>query len=106
MGNSHGRDDHDVDPDSTPLQRAIDARRRGQARSDDDLTSDEQQLVDDILPWLDALQETDGKQSNSDPAPTTNAPVRHDDPVALMLGLIPEPDVVLNGRKLAAARKQ
>lgn len=111
MTSDHGRDEQELDPDSTPIQRAIHARRQGHAPSDPALDTDDQQLVDDILPWLDAVQEA-AQQTvlergfGAESSTPTHVPVRTDDPVALMLGLVPDPAVVVNGRKLATARKR
>jgi transcriptional regulator with XRE-family HTH domain len=107
----HERDEQGSDPDSTPIQRAIRARRQRQVPSDPALGPDDQQLVEDILPWLDALHEAAQQtvlepQPDAEPPAGAQVPVRADDPVALMLGLVPDPAVVVNGRKLAAARKR
>ena len=109
--NDHERDEQGSDPDSTPIQRAIRARRHGHIPSDPALGPDDQQLVDDILPWLDALHEAAQQtilepQPDVEPPAAAQVPVRADDPVALLLGLVPDPAVVVNGRKLAAARKR
>lgn len=99
----------DHDPDSTPVERALDAHRHGDTL-DTTLEPDDQALVDDLLPWLDALRaaaaETAAEQSSPSGPPAAREPVRADDPVALMLGLVADPDTVVEGRKLARARKQ
>jgi hypothetical protein len=111
MSNDHQRDKQGSDADSTPIQRAIHARRQGHAPSDPALGPDDQRLVDDILPWLDALHEAAQQtvlepQPDAGPPAAAQVPILADDPVALMLGLVPDPAVVVNGRKLAAARKR
>ncbi len=111
MTSDYGTDEQELDPDSTPIQRAIHARRQGHAPSDPGLDPDDQQLVDDIFPWLDAVhdaaRQTVFEQDSGAELPAPEqVPVRADDPVALMLGLVPDPAVVVNGRKLAAARKR
>lgn len=111
MSNDHERDELGFDPDSTPIQRAIRAKRQGHTPSDPALEPDDQQLVDDLLPWLDAVHEAAQQavleqESDAEPPAAAHIPVRADDPVALMLGLVPDPTVVVNGRKLAAARKR
>jgi len=110
MINEHSGDDQDLDPDRTPVQRAIDAHRHS-TRQPNDLTPDERQLVEDTLPWLDAVRDAAqlaiaGPPSEPDTGVGPPVPVRPDDPVALMLGLVPDPDVLVNGRKLADARKR
>ncbi len=109
--NDYERGEHSSDPDSTPIQRAIRAWRQGYDHPDPALGPDDQQLVDDILPWLDALHEAAQQavlepQLDAEPPAAGQFPVRADDPIALMLGLVPDPAVVVNGRKLAAARKR
>ena len=111
MSNDHEREEQGIDPDSTPIQRAIRAQRHGHAPSDPALGPDDQQLVDDILPWLDVLHEAARytvlkPQPDAEPPAAAQVPVRADDPVALMLGLVSDPAAVVNGRKLAAARKR
>lgn len=109
---SRSRMTFDPDDDRTPLERALDARRHGgpSAPLDDDL----QQLVDDLAPWLDALRaaaqeaadDVADSPSPDEIAQPTAEPVRADDPVALMLGLVPEPNVAIDGHKLTSARKR
>jgi hypothetical protein len=111
------------DLDRTPLERALIARRRGERNEplDDEL----QRLVDDLAPWLDDLydvaqaatdndtghgpgtdnSDVDSPGSGND-VPESLAPVSADDPVALMLGLVPDPQIAIDGRKLAAVRKK
>lgn len=110
MASDRSGAEHQRDPDSTPIERALHALRHGRAPSAPELDADEQQLVDDVVPWLDALREAaEQTASESQPAsepPTSDPPIRADDPVALMLGLVPDPNVVVDGRKLALARKR
>jgi len=99
----------DHDPDSTPVERALDAHLHGDT-PDTDLAPDDQSFVDDLLPWLDALHtaaaEAAAEQSSPSSLPCAREPVGPDDPVALMLGLVSDPDTVVEGRKLARARQQ
>ncbi|MFE2755356.1 hypothetical protein ACFXGA_25465 [Actinosynnema sp. NPDC059335] len=108
MTNDHARSEHESGPDVTPIDRALQALRRGQPIPPELALDDAQrQLVDDLAPWLDALEAA--AQSTSPPSETAIGgapPVRRDDPVAQMLGLVPDPDVALDGRKLALARKR
>jgi hypothetical protein len=109
---SRSRTTFDADDDRTPLERALDARRHGEpsAPLDDDL----QRLVDDLAPWLDALRAAAQEAADdlaASPSPDeiaqpTAEPVSADDPVALMLGLVPEPNVAIDGHKLTQARKR
>jgi hypothetical protein len=101
--------DHPLDPDSTPLERALAAHRHG-LMPDTALNTDEQQLIDDLLPWLEAFQDAT-EQASADAsaasAPQTSPePVLADDPVALMLGLVPDPASVVGGPKLKQARQR
>lgn len=63
---------------------------------------------DEMDPWLEALNDAAelAAEEQERTGPPTREPVRHDDPVALMLGLVPDPNVLVDGRKLAAARKR
>ncbi|KQQ39543.1 helix-turn-helix domain-containing protein [Nocardioides sp. Leaf307] len=69
-----------------------------------DLTDDERDLIAAIAKWApglpEALAELDAETDQTWPAP-----VRVDDPIAQMLGLVEDPAVLINGRQLAAARK-
>lgn len=69
-----------------------------------DLTDDERDLIAAIAEWApglpEALAELDAEQE-----PTRPAPVRADDPIAQMLGLVEDPAVLIDGRQLAAIRK-
>jgi hypothetical protein len=97
------------DPDSTPLERALLAYRHGRTLPASELDVDEQQLVDDLLPWIDALHDAAEAIAETPPEPDAHAvrePIRNDDPVALMLGLVPDRESIVDGRKLAHARKR
>ncbi|WP_410617097.1 hypothetical protein [Amycolatopsis sp. lyj-109] len=74
-------------------------------RTDDGQAPD---MHDEIDPWLDAVNVAAelAAEEKDRTGPPTREPVRHDDPVALMLGLVPDPGVLVDGRKLAAARKR
>ncbi|CAG7632557.1 hypothetical protein SIM91_44535 [Rhodococcus opacus] len=103
------RNERRLDPDATPIQRALHSRREGTPSANPTLAPEDQQLVDDVLPWLDAIHEAalhTVVELQSDAQPSGRVPVRADDPVALMLGLVPDPALVVSGSKLAAARKR
>lgn len=69
-----------------------------------DLTDDERELIDAIAEWApglpEALAELDAEQGQM-----RSAPVRSEDPIAQMLGLVEDPAVLIDGRKLATIRK-
>lgn len=69
-----------------------------------DLTDDERELIAAIAEWApglpEALAELDAEQGQTRPAP-----VRSEDPIAQMLGLVEDPAVVIDGRKLATIRR-
>ena len=69
-----------------------------------DLTDDERDLIAAIAEWAPglpgALAELDAEANQSSPVP-----VRADDPIAQMLGLVEDPAVLINGRQVAAIRK-
>ena len=67
------------------------------------LPPDEQTLITSISEWAPGLPEALANLKEEH-APTPS-PVRPDDPVAQMLGLVEDPVVRLDGRRLAAARK-
>jgi len=108
MADDTTRSDRSLDPDSTPIERALAAHRHGLTLNTA-LDPDEQQLVNDLLPWLDAFQDAAEQTIAETPSisgtPAAPETVRADDPVALMLGLVPDPNTVVDGRKLAQARK-
>lgn len=68
-----------------------------------DLTDDERDLIAAIAEWApglpEALAELDAETYQTSPAPVA------DDPIAQMLGLVEDPAVLINGRRLAAIRK-
>jgi hypothetical protein len=102
----------DDDDERTSLERALDARRRGEPTPP--LSDDLQQLVDDLAPWLDDLRaaaqeiaaEAEAGLFPTDRAQVMPESVRADDPIALMLGLVSDPSVAIDGHKLALARKR
>lgn len=69
-----------------------------------DLTDDERDLITAIAEWApglpEALAELDAETDQTSPVP-----VRADDPIAQMLGLVEDPAVHIAGRRLAAIRK-
>lgn len=69
-----------------------------------ELTEDERRLVLDISEWAPGLPEALASLDTDD-APATRTPVRIDDPIAQMLGLVVDPAVSLDGRRLATVRK-
>lgn len=98
--------------DRTAFERALEARRRGAPIPP--LDPDLQQLVDDLVPWLEALRSAAAELADEPTGPLLDEghqqsppePVRADDPVALMLGLVADPTVAIDGRKLTMARKK
>ncbi|GIL37010.1 helix-turn-helix domain-containing protein [Phycicoccus sp. DTK01] len=70
----------------------------------DDLTDDERDLIAAIAQWAPGLPEALA-ELDADTNETGAAPVRVDDPIAQMLGLVEDPGVVINGRQVAALRK-
>lgn len=76
----------------------------GRTATADGLTDDQQELLTAIQDWLPNLSDAIAVvvvANNASPV----APVRHDDPIALMLGLVEDPAVTLDGRRLASLRK-
>ncbi len=82
------------------------------------LAPEDEHLIEDTGPWLEALQARGDDRSDHAGDPSgdpsvledetggSHEPVRGDDPVALMLGLVPEPDSRLDGRRLTDARQR
>ena len=68
------------------------------------LTEDERSLVAAISEWAPGLPEALANLDTDD-EPATRTPVRSDDPIAQMLGLVENPAVRLDGRRLATVRK-
>src|SRR3954468_9419525 len=89
--------------DRTAFERALEARRRGAPIPP--LGPGLQQLVDDLVPWLEALRSAAAELADESTAPLlgegnqqpTPEPVPADDPVALMLGLVVDPAVAVDG---------
>lgn len=108
MANDPTKAGHERDPDLTSIDRAFQALRRNQPIPPDlGLDDTERQLVNDLTPWLDALETAADAAPQVQRTPSgATPPVRHDDPVALMLGLVPDPDVALDGNRLSTARKK
>lgn len=69
-----------------------------------DLTDDERDLIAAIAEWAPGLPEALA-ELDAEANPTSPVPVRADDPIAQMLGLVEDPAVLINGRQLAAIRK-
>ena len=69
-----------------------------------DLTDDERELISAIAEWATGLPEALA-ELDAEPEPTRPVPVRIDDPIAQMLGLIEDPAVLIDGRQVAAIRK-
>ena len=69
-----------------------------------DLSQEEQALLASIRDWAPGLPEA--LANLEDELPLEPTPVRHDDPIAQMLGLVEDPAVRLVGRRLANIRKQ
>jgi transcriptional regulator with XRE-family HTH domain len=72
-------------------------------RSSVELTADEQALIASIREWAPGL--TEALANLEDEEPSERTPVRSDDPVAQMLGLVEDPAVRLDGHRLATVRK-
>jgi hypothetical protein len=106
MDNAHDRRDLSASQSVSPeLDLAIAARRAGEPVTQH-LTVDERELLDSLTPWLRALKDATGPDREERSADAIRrTPVRTDDPIALMLGLVPSQETVVDGRKLAAARK-
>lgn len=75
--------------------------------AESELPADDQELMSSISDWLSMLPEAIAdhplvlQRQDLDETP----PVRHDDPIAQMLGLVEDGSVLLDGRKLASARR-
>lgn len=69
-----------------------------------ELTEDDRSLVVAISEWAPGLPEALANLDTGD-EPATRTPVRSDDPIAQMLGLVVDPAVGLDGRRLATVRK-
>lgn len=88
----------------TVAGRATSASDDAVLGSGDRLTADERDLIAAIREWAPGLPEalaeleTEAQQAGS-------APVQVDDPIAQMLGLVEDPTIMIDGRKLAAIRK-
>jgi hypothetical protein len=77
----------------------------GRTSAAEGLTDDEHELLTAIQDWLPGLSDAIAVLVvTGDDAPPV-APVRPDDPIALMLGLVADPAVTLDGRRLASLRK-
>ena len=106
MDNAHDRRDLSTSQIVSPeLDLAIAARSAGEPVTQH-LTVGERELLDSLTPWLQALKDATGPDREERSADAIRrTPVRKDDPIALMLGLVPSQETVVDGRKLAAARK-
>jgi hypothetical protein len=91
------------DPDDTPLGRALSAYLAGDRTAAEHLSADQHGLVLEVGPLLAALQP---------PAPVaetstgTVIPSLAEDPIAMALGLVVDPDRLLAARSLNIARRQ
>ncbi|GAA1292184.1 helix-turn-helix domain-containing protein [Saccharothrix xinjiangensis] len=108
MADDPAKAGHERDPELTSIDHAFHALRRNRPIPPDlDLDDAERQLVDDLTPWLDALEAAAHAPPQAQKTPSGGPPpVRHDDPVALMLGLVPDPNIALDGNRLSIARKK
>lgn len=68
-----------------------------------DLSPEEQALLASIREWAPGLPEA--LANREDQLPLQRTPVSPDDPIAQMLGLVEDPAVRLDGRRLATTRK-
>ncbi len=105
-GRARGHEPHTLEP-TTPASDAfsealLDAIAGHQISAE--LTEDERSLVVAISEWAPGLPEALANLDTED-APATRTPVRSDDPIAQMLGLVESPAVRLDGRRLATVRK-
>jgi transcriptional regulator with XRE-family HTH domain len=95
-----------LDPDASALDRALALHLRGDDAAIE-LDREDRELFEALIPWLPAFVHAAGQaafDAAQHPGEATE-PIRPDDPVALMLGLVPDPQIVLDGRKLARTRK-
>lgn len=91
------------DPDDTPLGRAVMAYLAGDLGPVKRLPDDERALVLEVGPWLVALR---GSASPAaDPADVV-IPEFDQDPVAIALGLVADPDRALAASRLREARRR
>jgi transcriptional regulator with XRE-family HTH domain len=67
------------------------------------LSPDERALITSIIEWAPGLPEA--LANLEEQGPPESEPVRPDDPIAQILGLVEDPAVHLDGRRMAAARK-
>lgn len=105
-GRTRGHED-DTQQETPPTLEAfseavLDAIAGHQISSE--LTDDERSLVLAISEWAPGLPEALA-DLDTDDEPATRTPVRSDDPIAQMLGLVVDPAVSLDGRRLATVRK-
>jgi len=104
MSNGNKHESEDVGG-GLEFEEAIAARAAGLPTTDK-LSADDKELLDAIGPWLPILKDA---LATSQEDATRDAPrlatIDVDDPVASMLGLVPNRDMILDGRKLATARQ-
>lgn len=97
------RDVDPADPGDTPLGHAVTAYLAGNLEPLQQLPDDEQDLVRAVGPWLAALR-------GSDPSATAPidrpVPALDEDPIAIALGLVPDPDRALSADRLVGARRR
>lgn len=90
--------------DYTDLQRAVRALLQG-AQPPQGLDRHDAELLSDLKSWLEALDDLATESAVPSPdLPVRGAPMRADDPVAVMLGLVPDPNVQLDPVRLRTAR--
>jgi len=77
----------------------------GQTGDTEGLNDEEQALLSSIQEWLPGLSDAIAVLVVTGEQTPKAAPVRHDDPIALMLGLVEDSAVRLDGRRLASLRK-
>lgn len=97
---------HGTDPDEpgdTPLGHAVTAYLAGDLQPLQQLPDDEQDLVHTVGPWLATLR---GAQPPSPAQTDRSVPDIEQDPIAIALGLVPDPERALSAGRLATARRR
>lgn len=91
------------DPDDTPLGRALSAFLAGDLTPAEHLSTDQHALVLEVGPLMAALQPP---APAADTAAGAAIPSLAEDPIAIALGLVADPDRLLAARSLRIARRQ
>ncbi len=92
--------------DDTDLQRAVRSLLQGEA-SPGQLDRQEEELVEGLSTWLDALDVAAHESVDAElDHENHDEPIRVDDPVAMMLGLVADPQVRLDPARLRSARSR